>query len=496
MPFQQPQNPQTSLSSSSQDFRKVASPQTSFQSFPSPSAAAETSVAESHKSSKSPPLTTFPAPTNRRSPSPPAKRRGSDSKRPNGSGSPAAVGAASHPRPSSSTASINNSSAHVVGAQPSVTHASSLQLDLPPLASCSDAEASLKRKDRSPGEPLSRKTSQAMDIDPPQQESARVAKETSAEASLDRRRTDPGQDSHHHHAKESRDTKRPKLDPATFPPPPSATALQSSLSAKPEAFSPSISNANSLKSPIPLTPSASVPPVSVVTVRTVQTSSNNKTQHQQHQHSQQQSLGHSQGASSHVGPNGRRRSISPNVSTKLPSQKEVQRPESAHQSRAASPEVQRKRPSSSSSVPATSNGPSHSSKKGPTRAKTTGMNGLHHQKSRDHSPVSTGKAEQSASVPLHKGRGKSPSRGEVPARDCITLRGHTQCVTPCNWNPKVATKLATGAVDSTARVWAVSLAGEHTDDETSVVKHVTGNKKLEITVVAWNVCQLTSTSRI
>lgn len=453
-PFQVP----TTTSSLTSGFRKPESPETSYQSIEPPSTGPSISTAESSRlaalnGSKSPPQSHALLNGDASASIVPKQRSTSQSQRisENGSTSP--------------DISRRPSSSHSKGPQASTDHATSLQLDLPPLSSGNNNnEYSLKRKERDASDALARKNSQSMDVDPPAQESEHSTEKKSASAREDRFESSSASTT------QARDKKRPKLDPASFPPPPTTASFQSSISAKAEAASPSVSTTTPLKSPAPLaTPSASVPPVSVVTVRTVQTA-----KPQQHQTS-------AHPGTSHSGANGRRRSTSPSVSTKLPSQKE--RPDSSNNSRATSPEHQRKRPSSAS-APAAGNGPH---KKNAARAKATTANGLQHQKSRDHSPASTGKAEQMAPEPLRKGRGKSPTRGEVLARDSITLKGHSQCVTPCNWNPKVATKLATGAADATARVWAVPLAGEHTDDETSVVKHVNGNKKFEIGVVSWNV---------
>lgn len=317
--------------------------------------------------------------------------------------------------------------------------------------------------------------------------------------------------------KESRDNKRPKLDPESLPPPALPPFKQDSALPPPTPNSSSISSAPatstaSLKSPAASTPSTSSgpKPFPVVTVRTIATpkppgppqrepsAGSLQQHHQQSQHASQSALGHSTSANGRPNSSqGRPRSISPNVSTKQPHKDSSKAsvapaPGSASSSRGGSPEAARKTPGSNggSALPHTSGSKKNAAPFSASNHKSRDAA----DKSRDNSPALAIKAEQAAALaaePLRKGRGKSPARGTIDNDDCVVLKGHSAQVTPCSWNPKVPSMVATGAYDGTARIWDVpDVSGSPSGrvvDESVVAKHGSKNKRIEVGVVAWNV---------
>lgn len=319
--------------------------------------------------------------------------------------------------------------------------------------------------------------------------------------------------------KESRDNKRPKLDPESLPPPALPPFKQDNAPPPPtpnSTTSSALGTSSSAKSPAASTPSSSTgpgpKPFPVVTVRTVATpkppgppqrepsTGSQQQQQQQSQQSQQASqsaLGNS--ATSNGRPTsgqGRPRSISPNVSTKQP-HKDSSRPSaalgpgSASSSRGGSPEMTRKSSHNGGSALPHSTG---SKKNAAPFSASNHKSRDAADKSRDNSPALAIKAEQAAALaaePLRKGRGKSPVRGTIDNDDCVVLKGHLAQVTPCSWNPKVPSMVATGAYDGTARIWDVpDVSGSSSGqviDESVVAKHGSKNKRIEVGVVAWNV---------
>ncbi|GAA6037802.1 hypothetical protein JCM8097_005045 [Rhodosporidiobolus ruineniae] len=84
--------------------------------------------------------------------------------------------------------------------------------------------------------------------------------------------------------------------------------------------------------------------------------------------------------------------------------------------------------------------------------------------------------------------------GSEDVRGVIKLTGHTNSVQPCAFNSHVPSLLATGASDSTCRIWDVPLPSSSSSSSTSqqvvedhiVCKHASAQRKVDITVVAWD----------
>ncbi|SCV70794.1 BQ2448_3556 [Microbotryum intermedium] len=74
------------------------------------------------------------------------------------------------------------------------------------------------------------------------------------------------------------------------------------------------------------------------------------------------------------------------------------------------------------------------------------------------------------------------------------LQGHTIAkIQACTWNPKVPSLLATGAMDSTCRIWDVpstraSLSSQHRDvlKDNIILKHSSAQRRVDVGAIAWD----------
>ncbi|KDE08988.1 hypothetical protein MVLG_00711 [Microbotryum lychnidis-dioicae p1A1 Lamole] len=106
-----------------------------------------------------------------------------------------------------------------------------------------------------------------------------------------------------------------------------------------------------------------------------------------------------------------------------------------------------------------------------------------------HKPSSSDSAEVFPTVDASRALKWSAEKGPVRL-----LQGHTIAkIQACTWNPKVPSLLATGATDSTCRIWDVpstraSASSQHRDvlKDNITLKHSSAQRRVDVGAIAWD----------
>ncbi|GAA99006.1 uncharacterized protein L969DRAFT_91847 [Mixia osmundae IAM 14324] len=83
----------------------------------------------------------------------------------------------------------------------------------------------------------------------------------------------------------------------------------------------------------------------------------------------------------------------------------------------------------------------------------------------------------------------APLLKTIAHQDVMKLKGHSNSVQACSWNPKVSSMLATGSHDSTARIWDVPLTAptpNATLEDSVLCKHASAQRKADVPTCRWN----------
>jgi len=170
-----------------------------------------------------------------------------------------------------------------------------------------------------------------------------------------------------------------------------------------------------------------------------------------------------------------RRSTSPVVSRSTPSTV------AGSAAKNLATEAGKGRPRSTSPVTTFRNSTSSSravSGSGPAQTPTLDASGMS-------STVSISKADADAAGAPREAPRQTP-KSTISSDAVIKLKGHTQPVQPCSWNPKVPGLLASGSGDSTARIWDVPASPNGKPVDPITCKHASGQRRSDVTTVEWN----------